>query len=358
PYWTDEFVGAGPFKLREYVRGSHALFEAFPDYILGPAKVDEVEVRFIPDSSTLTANLLAGSVDMTLGLSVAPDQATQVRDQWRDGSVVTSPYHGSTVATFPQQVDTALPPTRDLTFRRAMLYAIDRQEMVDTIMFGQSSIAHTMVPPIMQGYDEIQGNIVRYEYDPRRTAQLLEELGYRKGSSGIYEDATGQKLAFEHWVIQEEQERVRAMFAVTDYWTRIGMEVTPFVVPPQQGRDREYVAQFPAFMVRGVSGSYESLRQYFHSAEAPLPENGFRGNNRGRYMNPELDRLLDRFFQTIPPGERAQALGQVVHQETDQAVWMGLFNAVYNTIISKRVKDVTPGSNRAKAYNAHLWDMQ
>jgi peptide/nickel transport system substrate-binding protein len=357
PFWTDGFVGAGPFKLKEYARGSHVLFEAFDDYILGRAKVDEIEIRFINDASTMIANVLAGAVHTTLGLSVAPDQAAQVKEQWRDGMVVTSPYHGSTVATFPQMLDPALPVVKDVRFRRAMLHAIDRQEMVETIMLGQSAISHTLVPPLRPEFEGIQSAIVRYDYDLRKTAQLLEELGYRKGQSGLYEDAAGQRLAFEHWGIQEEQERVRSTLVVADFWRKAGLDVEPFIVPAQQGRDREYTAKFPVFMVRGVPGSYSVFSSFFHSASAPTAENRYQGNNRARYMNPELDALLDRFYATIPPQERTQALRAVVRHLSDEAIWMGLFYAVYNTLISNRVKNRTPDSNRSKAYNSHLWDV-
>jgi len=358
PYWTDGYIGAGPFKLKEYVRGSHATFEASADYFLGRPKIDEVEVRFIADSSTMIANLLAGEVAMTLGLSVAPDQAQQVKEQWREGTVITSPYTSSSVATFPQMLIPVLPVIRDVRFRRAMLHAIDRQEMVDTIMLGQGGIAHTVVPGLWREYEGIQDAIVRYEYDPRKAAQLIEELGYRKGGAGIYEDSTGQRLGFEHWGIQEEQERVRATFIVTDFWKKLGLDVEPNILPAARSRDRELQAGFPAFMVRGVPGSYSVLDSFYHSKNIPTAENGFQGNNRARYANGELDAAIDRFSATIPFQPRVQVLKDVVRHQSEQAVWMGMFYAVYNTMVSNKVSGVTPGSNRAKAFNAHLWDVK
>lgn len=357
PYFTDEFVGAGPYRVKEYARGSYLLLEAFEGYPLGRPRADEVEIRFISDTSAMIANLLAGAVHMTLGLSVAPDQAAQVRDQWREGRVVTSPYTSSSVATFPQMLDPALPIVKDVQFRRALLHAIDRQEMVDTIMLAQGGIAHTFVPSLWREYEDLQSALVKHEFDTRRSAQLLEGLGYRKGTSGFYEDVAGHRLAFEHWGIQEEQERVRATLSVTDYWQRLGLDVQPFIVPAQRGRDAEYTSQFPAFMVRGVPGDLPTLRTFFHSSQVPTAENRFTGNNRARYANPELDRLIDRYFATIPLRERTQALREAVRIQSEQATWMGLFYAVYNTMISNGLKDVTPASNRAKAFNAHLWQL-
>src|SRR5437764_794195 len=80
-------LAAGPFKLKEWASGSHLVLEAFDGYALGRPKIDEIEVRFILDSNTLVANVLADTIDLTLGRGISIEQALQVRDQWRRGKV-------------------------------------------------------------------------------------------------------------------------------------------------------------------------------------------------------------------------------------------------------------------------------
>lgn len=80
PYWTDGYLGAGPFKLKEFARGSHFALEAFDGYVLGRPKVDEVELRYIADSSVMVVSLMSGETQMTVGISIAPDQAAQLRE--------------------------------------------------------------------------------------------------------------------------------------------------------------------------------------------------------------------------------------------------------------------------------------
>src|SRR5207244_4750088 len=67
PYWTHDFVGLGPYKVREWVAGSHLVLVANDSYPLGRPRIDEVEVKFIPDPNTLAANILADVVDLTMG---------------------------------------------------------------------------------------------------------------------------------------------------------------------------------------------------------------------------------------------------------------------------------------------------
>lgn len=358
PYWTQAWVGAGPFKLRELVLGSHILLDAFDAYVLGRPKVDVVEIRFIPDASTLVANLLSGAVDQTMSANLAPDQIDSLLQSWGgNGRAIPSEINLSSVGAVPQLMGPVFPAVLDLDFRRAMIHALDRQTMVETIMAGRSTVAHSPAGPGLAEYEYIQSSIVRYDYDPRRSAQLLEQLGYRKGSSGFYEDASRQPLAFEHWVPQEEQERVRGMFATTDYWRRVGVDAQPVVIPAAQARDGAYMAQFPAFRTGGYKGDRVGLHRFFHGSQTPLPENGFRGNNRSRYVSPELDAALDRFLATIPLVERSRHLGEWARILSEQATFVGYYYIVWETMVNNRVKNVFPSNSDAKTFNAHLWDV-
>jgi len=357
PYWGEAWVGAGPFKVREYDRGSHVVLDAFDGYVLGRPKLDVVEIRFIPDPATLTANLLAGTVDQTMSANLAPDQVVSLMGQWRDGAAILSPYPSSTVATMPQMLEPALPLVLDVRFRRALIHALDREEMVQTIMMGRSSIAHSPVGPVMPEYDLIQSFIVKYDYDPRETAQLMEEIGYRKSSDGFYEDAAGQRISFEHWGVQEEEERVRGTIVSTDYWRKAGIDAQLKLIPFQQARDASLMAPFPAFLVRGIKGDTPGMQPYFHSSNIATRENGFRGNNRARYAHPQVDAALDRWATTIPLNERARALGEFVRHTTDQVTFIGFYYESWTTLVNNKVKNVFPSNSLAKTFNAHLWDL-
>src|SRR5207248_996913 len=128
PFWGDGFVGTGPFKLVELVRGSHMLFHAFDGFILGRPKIDQIEVRFILDESAIVANLMAGSVDLTLARSLGPEHGWTLDSRWRDGRVGWDQV-GSWFVIYPRYVDPSPPVILDVRFRRALLYATDRVEL-------------------------------------------------------------------------------------------------------------------------------------------------------------------------------------------------------------------------------------
>src|SRR5205823_1614558 len=98
-------------------------------------------------SVPLPRHLLEGVflADLTIGGALSLDQALQIQDRWTDGRLVNK--SGASVPAYPQFVNSSPPLLTDLRFRRALLEAIDRQQVVDTLMAGQSMIAHTFISP-------------------------------------------------------------------------------------------------------------------------------------------------------------------------------------------------------------------
>ena len=358
PYWTSEFVGAGPYRLREWAPGVSMLLEANGEYVLGRPRIDQIEVKFIPDANTLTANLLAGTVDVTNYLG-SIDLGIQLRDQWRGGTVAFNFGSEAWVALYPQFVDPRPEIVTDLEVRRALAYAIDRQEIVDTLVAGLSPVPHSLLSPNQAAYRNIEAAVPRYDYDPRRAAQMLEARGYRKGQDGIYYDEANRRLELEVRSGAAEA-GAKPASAVADYWRRLGVDATAVRPSPQQTTDVEYVATFPAFLVISGSNDLSALR-LLHSSATPLPSNNFRvtsSGNRSRYMNPEFDSLIEAYFKTLPVPERIRVVGQIIRHIADQVTVLGMYYNPTPGAISDRVLNVTREWPLSYiTWNAHEWDV-
>src|SRR5205823_2875798 len=138
-------------------------------------------------------------------------------------------------------------------------------------------------------------SVVHYDYDPRRAAQLIEETGYAKGPDGMYRDASGRPLVVEvRTTAHPLREQLQPVLA--DYWRQVGVGLDPVVIPRQRAADREYRATTLGFDFRFNPPDFTR----YHSAQVPLPENNYRGNNSARYRSPELDSLIERYLVTIP----------------------------------------------------------
>ena len=133
--------------------------------------------------------------DMRRGGRISTEWAMNVRDQWREGSLVM--VFRSMLQTFPQFINPTPPVIADLQFRRAMVHAIDRQQMVDTLQFGLTSVGHTFISPREKEYPDIESSIVKYDYDPVRSGQMIEALGYHKVGDSLFRDSAGEKLTVQ-----------------------------------------------------------------------------------------------------------------------------------------------------------------
>jgi ABC-type transport system substrate-binding protein len=173
-------------------------------------------------------------------------------------------------------------------------------------MAGQVPVAHSIVDPGSPLTRATEASVIRYDYDPRATAQLLETLGHTRGADGTYRDAAGQRLSIEIQAVLTTDINEKAMMAVADDWQRAGIGATTVQIPIQRQGDREWRATRTGFDLAG-GGSGSTALARFVSSEAPLPENNYVGSNKTRYMNPEYDAIVDRYFTTIPWAERAQA---------------------------------------------------
>lgn len=312
------------------------------------------------DLNALATNLVAGTVDLTLGRGFTVEPALQLRDQWKDGKLEFRP--SSWVVIMPQFINANPSVVGDVEFRRALMHATDRQQLVDSLQGGLSYVAHAYLNPSDAERKEVERDIVRYDYDPRRAAVLIEEVGFARGPDGIFREGSGQRLAMEVRQAGVEISR-KSMLAVAGYWQRLGIETEPVVIPPQRAQDREYRSTFPGYEVVQQPNDQDVLGEFLHSSQAPRPENNFRASssrNRARYTNPEYDALLDRFLATIARPERVQVLAQITHHLTDRALVTGLVYSGEPLMIGKRLRNVAAvkASNATPVWNAHEWEIR
>src|SRR5207245_1262575 len=154
------------------------------------------------------------------GRGLSGPQAVQVRDNWLDGRMDVS--YDNWIAQYPQFINPNPPIIANLQFRRAALEAINRQQLVDVLMPGQSSVADSWLNPNQPLFKDIeQRDVTRYAYDPRQASQLLEGLGYGRGPDGILRDSSGQKLAVEARTTAGDDLREKMIYSIIDNWKAV-----------------------------------------------------------------------------------------------------------------------------------------
>ncbi len=173
-------VGSGPFKVTAYSPGKSITLERNPAYFKASpkaqAKINRIDIRFIPDRQTQLAEILSDGLDFIM--SVPKDQADQLQ------AVPTlQVVSGETMRIVFMQMNildnTPAPALRDERVRRAINHAIDREAMVKNIVGAGSRALATICFPTQVGCTD--EGAARYAYDPAKAKALLAEAGFANG---------------------------------------------------------------------------------------------------------------------------------------------------------------------------------
>lgn len=186
-------IGTGPFKFKEWVRGSQIVLVRNPEWtwgspmfrMSGPPVIEEVVFRFSSEAQTRLAALEAGEVDF---VDLLPFQDV-VRVRTDPRFTVT----GVLLPGMPQMnyLNTSLPPTDDLNVRKAIIYATDKQGIIESVYFNMVEPAYGPLSRVFPEYEPALEQM--YEYNPEKAKQLLEEAGWLPGPDGV-RVKNGQRL--------------------------------------------------------------------------------------------------------------------------------------------------------------------
>ncbi len=178
-------VGTGPFKFKEWIQHSHMTFVKNPDYSWapptanhnGPAYLDEVEWRIVPEAGTRAGLAESGEATIVEEPSYADLQRLQQSQSLK--IFKTIPRGSSWVV----HINAALPPTDEAAIRQAILFGVNRDAIAKTVFRGFTEPAYSPIQPTMEGYDTSLKSM--YPFDPSRSKKLLDEAGWLTGSDGI-----------------------------------------------------------------------------------------------------------------------------------------------------------------------------
>jgi peptide/nickel transport system substrate-binding protein len=364
PYWTTEYVGAGPFRLDRWEPGSHLEGTAFDGHALGRPKVDRLIVRINPDENTVLSTVLAGNADFSADFTLRFEHAMVLKREWEAQGKGVVILKRSGPVSYSIQLRPELVGHQgqlDVRVRRAMAHALDRQDLNDGLFEGQGFPSETTVPHDLRYFGEVDQAIFKYPYDLRRSDGLMAEAGYARDADGFFASPTLGRFRSEFRVIAgPEFERGHAI--MTDGWRRAGIETPGAVLPASLVRDRELQHQYSGMATRG-GGLNERT---FTSREIGSAANRWVGENRSGWANADYDRLFEAFGSTLDRGERTRQVVQMQRLVTEHLpVFMLYFAIQVNTRVANLVgpEPGTPGAGTFTPgtvpwWNVHEWHFQ
>jgi peptide/nickel transport system substrate-binding protein len=297
PFFTEGFVGVGPYKLTRWERGSHVELAAFDRFFLGRAKIDTIRIQFIPDQNTMLANLRAKSLNAMLTLGSVPDfDAMMVlKREWEGekyGTVIMDPISYRFIE--PQYYHSPSPPDlNDRRVREALIVAIDRPELARVAFAEAGIVADAWLHPSFKNYPLLQDAMTRYPKDMRRAQALLQEAGWQMAGGSL------QKNGQPFHLTMRDADGVRDVEIISAQWRELGLSTTYEQRNAVALRDRKDRATFTGVDVTSNPMGLAAVTRRSASYNIPTEENRWTGTNRGGYQNPAWDDLDQRLLVAL-----------------------------------------------------------
>lgn len=306
-------VVSGPFIVTDFDVDHYISYEANKDYWKGAPKIDKLNIKIV-DGSQLYAGLQSGEIDITQQtMSDIPQEDYESVEALDNVEVV----YGSPVTNQSVFIQTKNVP--DVKVRQAMLYAIDRQQILEELLNGHGEIVDGFLSSASPFYDD---SLTPISYDPEKAKALLEEAGW-DGSQTI-----------RFYVNSGDSTFVNAASIIAAEWAAVGIKAEIQTV------------DFATLMSVAGTEDYDVLAvQYTYAPVDPYPDVAWLLGGEGSWTGYSDDTLNDALTksQLTSDPEETKELFSVVDKKVQEDVPM--FSAYVISAqgaVSKRITGATP----------------
>jgi peptide/nickel transport system substrate-binding protein len=289
----EHMMGGGPYQLKELIPGQRLVLQKrkdHPDAKKNPRAPDEVVYRVMREPEQRITALLNDEIQ--IAQFVPPHMRQRVE---KSKNLKITPVDSVEIMFLAMQPK---PPFDKKEVRQAVCHAINRDQLIATLLEGSASRLDGPIGPGQYGYDP---NLKpKMNYDPEKSKKLLTQAGYPNGVDVELQTPVGRytldKQLTEAMIPMLNAVGFRARL-LTPEWATLWASVQKGTIPFY-------------YMGRGsVQDPSAALHQYFHSRETP----------RIGFSNPKLDELLDKEQQEFDPKKRRQYLSQAMSILTEEA---------------------------------------
>ena len=300
-------IGAGDWRLARKERDGTIVFVP-----VAPRPGQPAELWFQPmvdDNARLFA-LATGRVDLVQN-AVPPNLLSVVRGY--DSLAVEQ--SDSFKLTY-MAIATQHPTLGVRRVRQAISLAINRQGIIDSRLAGTAKAADGFLPPRNALHDP---SLRPLGFDPAQASRLLDEASLPKAADGCR----------AHLTIKTSTNKLRRSIAtlIAADLTRVGLctevqslEWGTFFDDLKRGNFELATLQWPSVQEPGI------FRWVFHSASIPTEANGWSGANRGRFVDPETDRLIEAAEAAQTPDARRRAYAALQQRLAAELPYAFLWN--------------------------------
>ena len=327
-------IGTGPFKLKEWRRGSFIHLVRNDEYWkAGKPYLDEIYYFVIPDGAQRAAALESGRVDMVQNNDVEYFDVERLKKLPQFEFLATGPESVAPESWLDVNLRSA--PFNDKRFRQALTHAIDRDFIAKNLFFGIGKPASGPIATATRFRDEAA--VKRYPHDPAKAIALLEEMGLKPDARGVRARVKLLALPYgEVWTRQAE--------FVKQQLARVGIEATIESVDTATWAQRNANWDFEL--------SFNFVSQFMHPAvgvaRTYISSNirkGVISTNVMGYENKRVDELFDQAAAATSDADAQKAYSEIQAIITDEVPLIYLTELQFPVFINKKFRNVIVDGN-------------
>ncbi len=313
-------IGSGPFRFVSWTQNHEIRLEANPGYFGGPARLREVRFRIVPDDTVRILELRKGTIHL-LQNDIEPEV---LRSLEQDARFIFQKRQGTNYSYLGLHLKD--PILGDLRVRRAIAHAIDRRAIIEHLIGGLAVPAKGVLSPLNWAYEPA---VEVYGYDPEEARRLLDEAGYRDPDG----PGPSKRFSLSYKTSQNELRR-RIGEAIQGFLGEVGIDVKmrsyewgTFFSDIRKGN-------FQIYTLTWVGITDPDIYYYlFHSKSIPP-----NGANRGYYLNPDMDRLIERGRVLQDREKRREVYSRIQKIAARDLPYVSLWNEVNVVVMDRRVR--------------------
>jgi peptide/nickel transport system substrate-binding protein len=363
--YTRAPIGTGPFQVTAFETKQQIVLDRFDDYWGGPAILDQIVYRIVPDDNTLLVQLQTGEVDLVGSSFTVP--ATRVDEVLGFPNVVVLQHATQSW----QHIDLKHVDFLRMTkVRQALDFATPTQQIIEQLLKGRA------VPSVADqapGSWAFNPNIEPRPYDPEQAKALLAEAGLTAGAEGTLQgpvptddpqvgDGEVKPFSMELWFLSGNAEAERVCQVVAQSWNAIGVktEVLNQDISTIWGPEGyQFTDAMTGCLYGWSNGNDPTNRFYWHSSQIPDSPTG-SGGNLPAYFHPynfqeEIDRLTDAGDLETDQEKRREIYWEIQELLHEEVPVIFMYWEVAFPAAQKNVGGYLPNAFTWLMWNAQEW---
>jgi peptide/nickel transport system substrate-binding protein len=315
--------GTGPFKVVSWERDQEIVVERFDDYFGTPAKLKTVVYTVIPEAASRVIALETGEVDVID--KPTNEDLERLEADTENFTVLRKPTISQRLFRFGCN-DPIISNTK---VRQAIVYAIDRQAIIDALFTGSAYPSTAPLAPVTFGYS----NLGEIEQDLELAKSLLAEAGYPDGFDTKIVTTERYQNGIELAEIISQQLAEIGINAKIEVWEWSALSASWNGITADEF-DQPIFIMGAGPSMRDADGG---LRGLYTTSET-----GLNDRNYGFYSNAEVDALIEQGMQETDQQKRVEIYKEameILYREDPVAFW--LFDMYGLAITSSKVEGVT-----------------